>query len=396
MNINKTKWILAIIITILSTNISFAEVGITKNEIKIGSIMDQSGPVAFIGKGIADGVRLYIKYINDKGGVHGRRLKFILEDDGYQAPRAVQACRKLIVRDKVFCMFAVIGSAANNAIYPILASRGIPLVLPATLNQFLVDPPRKYLFLAETTYTIQGKLAVEYVVEDMKVKKPRIACVYQDDIAGHDWRNGVRIGAKHYGLEILELSYKRAAVDFSSQIAKCKDAGITHILMWTFVREPAFIMKEAQRIQYKAVYICATPSTTKKVIDLAGDSIEYSKGFYATGTINDPMSVNNRTIKEFKKNIKKYKMCKVGSFENIYGYQATMTLVEALRRSGKNLTREGVIKALETFKNYDNGILPPITWGPNRRAGNDAVKIYKVIKGYWRPLGKWRYPKIKG
>lgn len=384
-----------VVLCVFIAVIARAEVGVISNEIKIGTIQDLSGPLAFLGTGVRDGAMLYFKFINARGGVHGRKIKFIYEDDGYQPPRAVQACKKLVVRDRIFCLFLVLGSAQVNAMYPFLAHRGIPCINPGTQNRVMGIPPRKYLFLADTTYTTMGKLSVEYIVEDLMIKNPKIACIYQDDTPGHDWRNGVRIGCRHYGLNVLELSYRRGAVDFSSQLAKCKDAGITHILMWTAVREPAFIMKEAQRLDYKATYFTSTASMDKKVLDLAGDSVGFSNGFYCTGVINDPITESNAAIRELKRNFARYGTCKITNFYNVYGYQSAKTLVEGLKRAGKNLTREGFIKALETLKNYNNGILAPITWGKNRRAGGNAVKMYKAINGYWRPIGKWRFSRIK-
>jgi branched-chain amino acid transport system substrate-binding protein len=376
------------------SSVGWAEVGVSKDEIKIGGIVDLSGPIAFMGKGVSDGAKLYFKFINDQGGIYGRKITYILEDDQYQSPVAVQAAKKLVTGDKVFCIFMVLGSAQSNAMYPFLASNGVPLVTPATQNRDMGIPPRKYLFLADPTYTLQGKLCVEYIVEDMGIKKPKIAVIYQDDAPGHDWRNGVRIGAKHFGLELLDLPYKRGTVDFSAQIAMCKDAGITHIIMWTLVREPAILMKEAQRLQYKATYFTSTASNDKRCIDLAGDAVDYSNGFYAMSMVYDANTQNTPRIAEFKNNVAKYGIGKIDNFYNLYGYQAAVTLVEGLNRTGKDLTREGLIKSLETFKAFDNGILSPITWGPDRRAGGSSVKIDKAIKGVWTPVGKWRFSKI--
>ena len=105
-----TKKRTLIIAAILSTFIFgagyvFAEVGVTDSEIKIGGILDLSGPIAFMGKAVSDGSKLYFQYINDQGGIHGRKINYLVEDDGYQAPRAVQAAKKLTTRDNVFCIF---------------------------------------------------------------------------------------------------------------------------------------------------------------------------------------------------------------------------------------------------------------------------------------------------
>jgi branched-chain amino acid transport system substrate-binding protein len=391
------RWpvVVALALLLVFGGAAWAEEGVSKDEIKIGGIVDLSGPIAFMGKGVSDGAKLYFKYLNDKGGIYGRKINYILEDDGYQSPAAVQAAKKLVVGDKVFCIFMVLGSAQCNAMYPFLESKGVPLITPGTQNRDMGVPPRKYLFLADPHYTLQGKLAVEYIVEDMRIKKPKIAVLYQDDAPGHDWRNGVSIGAKHYGLDLLDLPYKRGTVDFSAQIARCKNEGITHILMWTLIREPAILMKEAQRLQYKATYFTSTASNDKKCIDLAGDAVDYSNGFYALSMVYDVYTQNTPRIKEYKQNIAKYNLCRIDNFYNLYGYQAAVTLTEGIRRAGKNLTREGLIKALESFKAFDNGILSPITWGPNRRAGGSSIRVDKAEKGIWTPVSKWRFSKIK-
>jgi branched-chain amino acid transport system substrate-binding protein len=345
---------------------------------------------------VRDGALLYFQYINDKGGVHGRKIDFLVEDDGYQSPRAVQGAKKLITRDKVFCMFLVLGSAQSNAMYPLLEARGIPLVTPATQNEAMANPPREYLFLADTTYTAQGKVAVEYIVEDMGVEEPQLACVFQDDTPGHDWRNGVRRGAAHYGLEVMELPYKRGTVELSSQAAKCKDAGVTHLLVWANVREPAILMKSAQRIQYKPTYIFANPSINKKTLELAGDAIDYNGRIYATNIMIDPYRETTPALERFKKNIEKYGMCSIENTYHIYGYQAAITLVEGLERAGKDLTREGLVKALESFDKYKNGIMAPITWGPDRRAGGSSVKLFQVRDNDWHSITEgWRFSDIE-
>lgn len=395
--IKKSTWVLMVVMGILLTicGAGFAEVGVSNTEIKIGATMDLSGPIAFMGKSVRDGALLYFKYVNDQGGVYGRKINFKVEDDGYQSPRAVQGAKKLITRDKVFCMFLILGSAQSNAMYPILKAQGIPLITPATQNEAMGVPPRKYLFLADTTYTSQGKLAVEYIMEDMGVKKPKFACIFQDDTPGHDWRNGVRIGTQHYGLDVLELAYKRGSVDFSSQIAKCKEAGITHLLVWSLVREPAILMKEAQRLEYKPTYFYANPSINKKVLELAGDAPSYNPKIYATNIMIDQYRENTPAIQLFKENIAKYGMCSLKDAYNVYGYQAALTLVEGLKRAGKDLTREGLVKAFESFDNYDNGIMGPITWGPNLRAGGNSVKVFQAKEGDWHSIMEgFRFSKI--
>lgn len=389
--------LVACLCLVLSGGPAWAESGVSADKILVGGIADLSGPAAAMGKGIVDGAKLYFRSVNENGGVHGRKIEYMAEDDGFQSPRAVQACKKLITREDVFCFFMVMGSAQINAMYPLLEAKGIPLVVAATQSQEMAVPPRKYLFLADVTYTEQGKLAVEWLVEDKGAKNAKLACIYQDDTPGHDWLNGVTIGAKHYGLDLVKLPYKRGDVDFSSQVAKCKEAGVTHILQFTMIREPGIIFKEAQRLQYKPTVVCAHPAMHPGVLKLAGDSVQNLSGLYLTSFMLDPATETSDSLEAFRALCAKYKTVDPRNTYALYGYQAAMVLVEGFKRAGKNLTRDGLVKALESFAGYDNGIIPPITWSAASRGGKHAaVKIFQADAGRWVSITKgWRASKIQ-
>jgi len=377
---------------LISGGMAKAEDGVTKDEIRIGTTLDLSGPIAFMGIGVRDGAMMYFKYINDKGGIHGRKIKLLAEDDGFQSPRTVQAAKKLVTKDKIFCMTMSLGSANVFAMLPFLEENKIPLLPAGTANEALAVPPRKYVFLTDTGYTIQGILAVKYMMTTLKAKNPKVAVIYQEDVTGQQWLGGVKAGCDKYGIkDVMEVSFKRGAIDFGSQISKCKQAGITHIFTHTNVREPAAIMKEAQRIQYKAVYITNNASQGPKVLELAGDSVDYTNGYYAMGIINDFNTENTKGYTLYKQECQKANLPKA-EIENtmrIWAFQAAMTLCEVLQRAGKDLTREGFIKAAETMNHYDNGIEVPTTWTHDRRDGGRSVKIYKAEKGVWIPKTGW-------
>ncbi|PKN66981.1 MAG: hypothetical protein CVU54_17495 [Deltaproteobacteria bacterium HGW-Deltaproteobacteria-12] len=388
-------------IVVLSALLSFfliaggivqAEDGVTKDEILIGSTMDLSGPLAFMGQSWRDGANLYFKHINDQGGIHGRKIKLLIEDDGFQAPRTVQGVKKLITRDKVFVMSMNMGAAGIFAILPLLEEYKIPMLPAGTANSKLVDPPRKYVFLMDTSYITQAIVGAKYVKETLKVNKPIVACIYQDDVTGQQWFEGTKIAFDRvYGIKnVLDLSYKRGAIDFSSQISKCKQAGVTHVFMHVNDREPAAIMKEAQRVQFKALYITSSAAASRKTVELAGDSINYSGGLlmstYAVDLHDDTPAINF-----YRSLIKKYNMCSVDNPMNGWGYQAAIVLCEVIKRAGPDLTREKFIKAAETLKGFDSGMMTPVTWTPTKRGGGDAAWIFKAdpSTNQWRRISSW-------
>ncbi|MEW6529957.1 MAG: ABC transporter substrate-binding protein [Thermodesulfobacteriota bacterium] len=383
----------------LLASVQAAEPGVTDKEIKIGGVVDLSGPIAFMGKGVARGAGTYFKYINDQGGVQGRKINYLVEDDGYSPPKAVAAAKKLIDRDEVFCMFMVLGSAQSLAMYPLLEKAGVPLVQPATQNSHIADPPKKYLFLADPNYVTQAKLGIEYALDELKIKSPKVGMIYQDDEPGHDYRDGVKLACKQYKLDLVaDVPYKRGTVDFSSHVAKLKDTGADLVMMWTLVREPAGILKEATKVEYKPVWVTATPSTDNMVLQIAGDAAFSGKGFYGTA-IAYMFEPNYPPADEVFKIWPKYNGDAKPTFYDWYGWGCAKILVEGLNKAGANPTRAGLIKALETFTDYKTGVFGPITWRADKRYGNQQCLIVAPKKNAegpatWSEVGPMRSPKF--
>lgn len=373
----------------------WAEEGVTDTEIKIGGIVDLSGPIAFMGKGVSGGAATYFKMINDQGGIYGRKIVYLVEDDNYSPPKSVAAAKKLVGRDKVFCIFMVLGSAQSLAMYPTLERAGVPLIQPATQASQMAFPPKKYLFHADPNYITQAKIGIDYAIKELKMKDPKVAVIYQDDEPGQDWLKGVRESCNRYKLQLVsEAAYKRGTVDFSSQVAKMKNAGAELVMMWTLIREPAGILKEAVKLQWRPVWITATPSTADVVLKLAGDSAFYGKGFFGTAILAYPWEMNPAAV-QFMKVWPKYNK-KPWGFYNWYGWGSAKMMVEGLRRAGKDVTREGLIKALETFTDFKTGVFGPITWRKDRRYGTQECVIQAPVKipagNKWVQIGDFRGP----
>ncbi|MBU2549790.1 MAG: ABC transporter substrate-binding protein [Proteobacteria bacterium] len=389
MSVRRSFWIgLAVLMLVVGLSSgSWAEPGVTDKEIKLGAIMDLSGPIAFMGKGIAGGQSTYYKYINDQGGVHGRKINLIVEDDGYSPPKSVAAAKKLIESDQVFCISFVLGSAQALAMYPILERTGVPLVHTGTQNSRIGTPPKKYLFLADPSYLDQAKIQINFALKDLNMEKPKVGVVYQDDEPGQDYYKGVVEACKHYGLELVaEAPFKRGTVDFSSHVAKLKSAGADLVMTWLLVREPAALLKEAEKVAYKPVWFTASGSADPMILKLAGDSAFYGNGFFAAGILAYPFK-DNPAAAEMMAVWPKYND-RPWSFYDYYSWGAAKIMVEALKRTGKEPTREGLIKALESFNGFETGIFGPLTWGPNKRAGNQFIQIQSAVK---LPGGNHKY-----
>jgi len=128
------------------------EKGVTENSVKVGASLDMTGPIAFVGKSVADGMNVYFSAINDEGGIHGRKIIQVVEDHGYKPSRAAASVVKLNDRDKVFAIVGTAGTPTTLAMIPALERVKLPLVGTGSFSPKLADPPKKYVFHLLTNY----------------------------------------------------------------------------------------------------------------------------------------------------------------------------------------------------------------------------------------------------
>jgi branched-chain amino acid transport system substrate-binding protein len=339
--------------------------GVTDDRILVGRIADLTGPVAFIGQQISHGSRLYLQHVNEQGGVHGRQIELREEDDGYQPPRAVAAFRKLVGRDRVFCFVGNLGTATTIATFPLIEREQVPVVMPGTFNSQMATPAKRYVFPLEPNYQIEAWLILQYIANIEQADTPRLAVIYQDDDMGHDGLKGLREAAAHYDMPIVsEQGYKRGGIDFGTQTLNARAADPTHVLLFTVYRGAAAIMREARQTGWQPQFIGWLPNAESKTIELAGEAAE---GFLGLGIVDlqsnsEPMRLYRQLHAQHQSNVR------AGLFHT-YGFGMAQTLVEGLRRAGRDLTREKLVEALETLDHWDGSVFPPVTYGPNVRGG---------------------------
>jgi branched-chain amino acid transport system substrate-binding protein len=177
------------------------EVGVTDKVIKIGCHLDLSGAAVGWGAGESKGLKAYMNYLNDQGGIFGRKIEMIIEDDNYSPAKAVAATKKMIEQDKVFCFIGNLGSAPSLATYPIIEENKIPLLFAHNGANQHAYPPKKYDFALWTRYQDQMPILVDYAMKEFKMRK--MGMIYQDDEAGKNCLDGTINGLKKYNLELV-------------------------------------------------------------------------------------------------------------------------------------------------------------------------------------------------
>ena len=295
---------------------AFAEErGVTENSIKIGASLDMTGPTAFVGKALSDGMNVYFSAVNAEGGIHGRKIgPQIIEDHGYNPSRAVASVAKLNDRDQVFAIVGGQGTAPAMAMIPALERAGLPMVGIGSFSRKLARPPKKLVFQLLTLYEDQMRIGLDYVVNDLGVKNPKIGMIYQDDDFGKDCLDGLKRQAKMYGIPIVAtVSYKRGTVDFNSQVGRMMQAGMEYCFLATIYRETAAVTKTAGKLGWEPTFVINSAATDRITLKLAGEAAEGVVGVLC----GELMSSQRAGYKTYLARTKQYGKAKPGFYHSV-------------------------------------------------------------------------------
>lgn len=350
--------------------------GVTKNEIKLACLVDFSGPGKFAGPPLALGAETYIKYINDQGGVHGRKIKLIVEDNGILPNTTLAAAKKVIFKDEIFAIGFNLGSSGSSAIIPLCEENKVVL-MPHGANRRFYNPGNKWVFVPYSTQYNMGSRAVEFILEQNP--KARIGMIYQDDDFGRDGLEGARAAAKFMKTKIVkEAPYKIGTIDMSPQMRMMKDANVDWIVAWTYIPQTGAIMKTKREMNWDVKVIGNNTTAYRLIFPPLG---ELADGYMAV----TPFVPWEETPQRTQDILEKYGVLeKVATppfpapmFLAVWTYFASM--VEGLKEAGPNLTPESFIKGLEKVNNLDaGGASPNISFTPKRHVGYFSSLVVKA------------------
>jgi branched-chain amino acid transport system substrate-binding protein len=379
------KWTIVKTATIAAAAASFVTAasaqtrGVTATEVTFGMPTDLSGVAATYGVSSSNGVKMRFDEINDAGGINGRKLRVIVEDQGYQVPKAVQACNKLINRDKVFAFVGPLGTPMNNACFKEQFAAGVPNLFPLSAARSMYEPYERLKFYGAASYVDQIRSGIEYFV---KTKGKKAICVmYQDTDFGKEILEGAEIQAKKLGIKVVETAaHKPTDTDFTAPITKLRSAGCDLILMGTIVRDSIVPYTTARKAGWNDVTFLGSAA----VYDLVVGAAQGMEGFYGMGLTEMPyVDSSVASVKTFVENYKK-KFNVDPNIGAVYGYVAADLTVQGLKNAGKDLTLDSFIKGLEAIKGYKdifNG--PQVSFGPNIRQGANSSFLAEVKGGKW-------------
>src|SRR5882762_2569125 len=245
-----TASLLLVAAYLTGANAVAAEPGLTDVEILIGDVEPLTGPPALLGVAASIGHKIAIAEANNAGGINGRKIKYILEDDGYVTARTIQGARKIIDVDKVFAMLGMSGPGQSIAVMPVLEKAGIPTVIDVAPVKFLWEPPRKNVFVVGQSYEEGIIYLVTYLTEKNPGKKWGL--IAQDDDYGITVRDGFESVVKAKKLNVVYSgNYKKGQQDFSSDMLQMKESGAEVFLAGGIISENIAMVKELEKLSFK-------------------------------------------------------------------------------------------------------------------------------------------------
>jgi branched-chain amino acid transport system substrate-binding protein len=358
--------------------------GVTSSEIVLGMHTDLSGPAATYGVSSSNAVKMHFDEINAAGGIHGRKIKLIIEDTQYQVPRAVQAGTKLINRDRIFAMVAPLGTPMNNALFKDQFEANVPNLFPLSAARSMYLPFHRLKFYGAASYVDQVRAGIKYFVE--RKGKKSVCAMYQDTDFGKEVLDGAQMQVDEMKLKLVETAtHKPTDQDFTAQITKLKAAGCDLVVLGTIVRDSIVPYATARKIGWTDVDFLGSAATYDQFVAAAQGGV--TEGLYAMGLTDMPYRETLSATAQawFDKYKERFKADpNIGA---VYGHVAADLTAIGFKNAGQNLTLDTFIAGLESIKKYHdifNG--PEVNFGPDKHQGANSSFLATVKGGRWTRL----------
>ena len=355
--------------------------GVSKTEIVLGMHTDLSGPAATYGVSSSNAVKMRFDELNEKGGMHGRKIRLIVEDTQYQVPRAVQAGTKLINRDHIFAMVAGLGTPMNNALFKDQFDANVPNLFPLSAARSMYEPFHKLKFYGAASYVDQVRAGINYFVS--KKGKKALCAMYQDTDFGKEVLDGVQLQADKLKLKIVETAtHKPTDQDFTAQITKLKAANCDLVVLGTIVRDSIVPYATARKIGWTDVDFLGSTASYDLFVAAAQGGV--TEGLFAMGLTDMPYRDHLSPTAQawFDRYKERFKVDpNIGA---VYGWVAADLTVVGLEKAGADLTTDSFVKGMESIKSYKdifNG--PEASFGPDKHQGANSAFLAQVKGGRW-------------
>jgi ABC-type branched-subunit amino acid transport system substrate-binding protein len=351
--------------------------GLTEKEILIGSCSALEGPSHFLGTETVNGAKAYFSMINDAGGVDGRKLRLISYDDSYD-PAKTEACFNKLMDQKVFALGFFVGTPTAVKYVPMAETNKIPLVGLFTGAQTLYVPLRHWVVNVRASYFDETREQIDGLWEKLGYRK--IGVIYPEDAFGAAVLEGVKVALKAHGAEPIAVgSYQRQTAQVGGAVDTVKAANPEAVVVVGPSNTVAPILRLSHAKGWKPLFLTVSFVGTDELISEAGADAE---GTVVTQVVPPYYLTDLKTVALFRRSLAKYFPSAQPNFVSLEGFVDAIVMVEGLKKAGKELTREGLIRGIESIHELDLGLGPQLIldYSAKDHKGFDHV-IPTVIRG---------------
>lgn len=375
--------------------------GVTSSSIKIGGTFPLTGPASLY-KTIPAAEKAYFDYVNDHGGVNGRKIDFTMLDDGYDPSRTVPLAQQLVEQNNVFAVYGSLGTAPGLATWGYLNSKKVPQVLLATGDSYWGFSTKKYPWTTgwQPDYPGEAKAYGRYIVANMPNAK--IGVLYQADSYGRNYYAGLRVGLGAKKTNIVDAeSYDVTNPSLTQQILALKSKGADTFVVFATPSPTITALVTATKVGWTPTATFINNVSANRVFLLAAAKA----GASVDGVISTAYSASSTTqpnlagVKLAASILTQYAPPLLPSFQQgdgniMYGFGSAWTFVYALQHAGKTPTRAGLLKALKSLNTAANPFLYPGIKMQTSAKDNFPIEQEIMVKwaggatGDWAPFGK--------
>ena len=386
LSVRLPKIVLAVLACALTATTFAADTtGITDAAIKIGVMGPFTGSASSYSKAQI-GLDAYYKWVNDQGGVNGRKIETVLEDYACDSTKGIAAAKKLIHQDKVFMLHGNSCSAVAMAIKPTVVEAGIPWVVAHAANGAISAPATKNIFHGVPVGKTMGMAMAQFVTT-----KPGIAKVaviqHTDDWAKSYCGPATEFLAAKNIKPVIEVAFERGQTDATAQTLKIKQANPDFVIACLYETETAIFLKDAKKFALNAPVMGTAGTDLENTLKRVGD-LDTVSNYYVPHMYTD--NLDGPRLKRFADILKKYYPNESVTAFSLISMGGAAAVVEALKRSGRDLSREKFLTELDKIKDFDTGLLAgKITWTAADRDGVKEAAVAGFVNGQPTVLKAW-------
>ena len=361
--------------------------GVLPEEIRIGSSLALGGHAGYLGTQMLQGALACIRGINERGGIHGRTIRLITKDDGYDPTRCLFNTQQLILEEKVFCLFSYVGTPTTVRVLPLINEAGIPLLGMFTGAHRLRDPVNPLIINVRASYYQEIRAAVEMMVLQRRMR--RIAVFYQYDEYGFDGLRGAELALRAFDLKpVAKGTYVRGTLGVEKGLAQIQDSGAQAVVMIGTYDACARFIRLAKARNFSPLFYNVSFVGAEELARRLGP---VGEGVMVSQVVPPPRAMISGDLEKtahelpgitaYIRDLTLYYPGADPSFVGLEGYINAEILAEALQRAGRDLTRSGFVSAIESIRHLDLGIANPISFGKGDYQGLEQVYFTRIQGG---------------